>query len=854
MKSNLLFLIYFSLMTLTVKAQTSVSDYLPKEVDYDITIPTPESILGHEVGEWHVTHDKLVQYMYAIAKSSNRASIKEYGRTNENRPLVTLYITSSENQQRLEELREKHVDFAMGKSDEISDHMPVVIYQGYSIHGNEASGSNASLLVAYYLAASNSGFVKSLLKNSVIILDPSLNPDGLNRFASWVNSHKSRLPESNSYDREHNESWPSGRTNHYWFDLNRDWLLLQNPESVGRVKLFHQWKPNVLTDHHEMGNNSTYFFQPGVPSRNNPLTPSSNFDMTGVIAKYHANALDSIGSLYYTKESFDDYYIGKGSTYPDVNGCIGILFEQASARGHLQESKNGDVPFSLGIKNHFNTSLSTLRAAKDLRIDLLNYQRQFYKSGLSDAGRDPIKGYVFGDSFDRGKVYHFLDLLSNHNIRVYKLKSKTKKGGKSFAPETSYIVPLNQNQYRLIKGVFEQRTTFQDSIFYDVSAWTLPLAFNLGFEQLTSTSEVASLQGELITNSFPEGKLKGTLDNPVAYTFRWDEYYAPRALMTLLENDIVAKVATKPFVSKVEGKKEKFDYGTIVIPMQLQHLRKDQILNTLGKIAKRDGIIVYSLSTGLSDDGVDIGSGSFKHIQQPKVAMIVGKGVSGYDAGEVWHLFDTRYEAGLVKIDVADFNRINLDNFNTLIMVGGSYSGLGVDKLKRWVIKGGNIVAMKGAVEWVNNNGIGKMVVKSTDDDNGDRKSYADKDNYEGAQNIGGSIFNTKVDLTHPLFYGYHNENIPMFKNNDLFINPTNNEYATPMVYTDEPLMSGYISSKNLDSIKESAAIIVNGKGKGTVISIVDNPNFRGYWYGANKLFMNAILFGGIIDSGAKQK
>jgi hypothetical protein len=213
--------------------------------------------------------------------------------------------------------------------------------------------------------------VDSLLNETVILLDPSFNPDGLNRFASWVNTHKSQTLVTDPVSRELNEAWPGGRTNHYWFDLNRDWLYVQHPESQGRIAKFHEWKPNILTDHHEMGSNSTFFFQPGVPSRINPLTPQKNRELTAKIGTFHARYLDKIGSLYFTEEDYDDFYYGKGSTFPDVNGAVGILFEQASSRGHAQETINGVLSFPFTIRNQVTTSFSTLAAARALRTELL---------------------------------------------------------------------------------------------------------------------------------------------------------------------------------------------------------------------------------------------------------------------------------------------------------------------------------------------------------------------------------------------------------------------------------------------------------------------------------------------------
>ncbi|HCR54230.1 MAG TPA: zinc carboxypeptidase, partial [Cytophagales bacterium] len=346
-------------------AQVDLSYYLPENVSYNPSIPTPQSVIGHEVGEWHISHDRLVSYMQALDKASDRVSLEVTGYTFEARPLLLLTITSPKNHQNIETLRQQHVQLSdPSKSTDLNvSQMPLVFYLGCSIHGNEPSGANAGLVMAYHLAAAQGPEIEKYLENTIILFDPSFNPDGLQRFSTWANSHKSQLISPDGYDMEHNEAWPGGRTNHYWFDLNRDWLPGQLPESQARIAKFHQWKPNLLTDHHEQGTDATFFFMPGEPTRVHPMTPRKNQELTKKLGEFHAKALDKIGSLYFTQEGYDDFYYGKGSTYPDVQGCIGILFEQASSRGHAQESENGLLRFPFTIRNHFTTMLSSLEGA-----------------------------------------------------------------------------------------------------------------------------------------------------------------------------------------------------------------------------------------------------------------------------------------------------------------------------------------------------------------------------------------------------------------------------------------------------------------------------------------------------------
>ena len=432
-------------------SQVDLNYYLDSTHSYNSEIPTPKELLGYEVGTWHVSHDQLVSYMYRLANASDRISIENRGSTYEDRPILLLTITSPKNHENIESIRENHIRLTEKGSETIGlSEQPLIVYQGFSIHGNEPSGANAGLLAAYHLAASEAPETIQMLDDLIILFDPSFNPDGLQRFSYWANINKNQVLTSDPNDREYNEVWPGGRTNHYWFDLNRDWLPAQLPESQARIKTFSKWLPNILTDHHEMGTNSSFFFQPGVPSRVNPLTPLMNQKLTKKIADYHVEAFNQLGSLYYSEEDFDDFYYGKGSTFPDVNGSIGILFEQGSSRGHLQESENGLLSFPFTIRNQLTAAFSTLQAAKALRVELLDYFRTFYSDIREQASKDKKKAILVGSPKDPATAFHFAQILDRHHIQFHKLKESTTRGGKSYNPKYSYVIPMEQKKHQLM--------------------------------------------------------------------------------------------------------------------------------------------------------------------------------------------------------------------------------------------------------------------------------------------------------------------------------------------------------------------------------------------------------------------
>ena len=831
--------------------------YLPDSVTYDPAIPKPKDIIFHEVGEYHVTHDRLVNYMKAVAAAApGRVKLETMGFTYEKRPQVLLIITSPKNHQRLEEIRQQHVqltDPARSASLNI-DNMPIVVWIGHSIHGNEQSGTNASLLSAYYLAAAQGPQVEDLLANTVILFDPSFNPDGMQRFSTWVNQHRSKNLVSDPNDREYNEVWPGGRFNHYWFDLNRDWLPAVHLESQNRLDWFHRWKPNILTDHHEQGSNATFFFQPGVPSRVNPLTPAKNQELTARLGEFHAAYLDRIGSLYFTKESYDDFYYGKGSTYPDINGAIGILFEQASSRGHLQETINGLLSFPFTIRNQFVTTLSTLEGARVLRKDFLQWQRDFYKTAMSESASAAVKGFVFGDENDRSKTLSFVEMLLRHQIEVYGLKSNINAGGYDFKSASSFVIPANQPQYRLIRSIFEKTFDYKDSLFYDITSWTMPLAFGLPAAELNAAQFKAGLLGERVstTPALTSG-IMGSQKSDYAYLFEWDEFYAPRALYELQKAGVQVKVATNVFEARIDGAARKFDYGTIMIPVQTQSIDGEKLSVLLKGVAERNGLKVYALQTGAALSGSDLGSSRFAVVSLPKIAMITGPGVNALDAGEVWHLLDQRMNIPATHLEPGTFNRANVDKYNTLVMVGGNYSELNKEKLKSWVQQGGTLILTEEAVNWAAQNGISTVNFKRTKSpsDSTRKLTYIDREQVDGAQRVSGAIFNAEIDLSHPLAYGYNQNTVSLFKANRVFMEKSKSPYATPFYYGSKPLQSGWVSRENLDVIKNSAAVIVNTLGGGRVINIAENPNFRAFWLGGTKLFMNAIFFGRNIDAAS---
>ena len=803
--------------------------YLP-ETEYDPSIPSPKAFLGYEIGEWHVNHDKLLAYMHLLAEKSDRITISEYARSYEKRPLVYLTITSKENQARINQIQVSHqqlADPSFDKDIDLSD-LPAVLFQGYSIHGDESSGSNAAMLVAYHLAAGKSREVVDILENTLVLFDPCYNPDGLQRYTAWANGFQDQMHNPDPNDMAHNEPWPTGRTNHYWFDLNRDWLLLTHPESRGRIKTFQDWSPNVLTDHHEMGTNSTFFFQPGVPSRTNPRTPQINQDLTEEISEYHKSALDSIGSKYFTKERFDDFYYGKGSTYPDGQGCVGILFEQATSEGILQESSNGLLSFPFGIRNQVVTSLSTFKATISLREDLLKYKRDFYRERAKMAMEDEVQAYIVLEK-DPWKRYRFLDILKQHRITAVGISQDYQKEEINFTAGESFVVPVSQRQYTMVKSIFETQTSFKDSVFYDVSTWTFPYAFDSDYKRLNK----AQYQSLLLTPlEGPKRRMSG-LNKSDCIIIPWSSYMAPKILYKISKLTDKWYRSTEEFVLN----DEKVSAGSIFL--NSKDLSSREYGKLLGECQKSN--VEYLEANQSIDQFTKMGLPIMEVEKDPiQVAIVTGEPVNSYEAGDAWFQMDHRWNIPATRIHITALSRANLDRYSSIIISDGRYNANSFDEdaiqnLTEWIEDGGNLIVLRKGIQQLIDEGMLDLTL--TPEKDGREKLET------SGQVIGGAIFLSQVDLKDPLFYGYKDNYLPTFKKGtQWYVANQTKDLSVVGQYTDEPLLSGYCSSQNLHKASGAASILKQKMGEGHIIMLVDNPNFRGYWYGGAQLFANCLF------------
>ncbi len=838
-----------------------LAEYFPGMTEYDQSIPLPHDVLGFAPGEMHLTPETLLYYAREVAAVSPSAKLEIIGYSHEKRPLAHLYISSPENIANLEEIRQRHV--SAGSSEDYI----LVLKLAYSIHGDEPSGANAVPLIAYYLTASTDPWVEEFLERTVVIIEPTQNPDGMTRYAQWANSHRANIANADPMQRNKHAGWPGGRTNHYWFDLNRDWIFVVHPESRARIEQYHRWKPHVLGDYHEMaGDTPSYFFQPGHPKRTNPLTLDENQRITASLAKFHAAALDRAGQDYFSGESFDDFYYGKGSAYPDMVGGIGLLFEQTASRGQVRDFDGEKLTFRQTISNQITTSFSLMKGADAMRDEIIAYRFAFRDAERQRAASTRIKGFVFSDDDDPARAHNLVRLLATHQIAVYELSRSVTRDGVKFEPGHAWIVPTDASQYGLVTSLFETRTVFEDNVFYDVSTWNLPTAFNLPYGSLDN---VSNLLGNRLLE-LPQGQPVQVNPEAVAYAIPWNQLEAPRLLEKLLANDVFPRVAAKPFGGElIDGEHKQFAQGTIIVRLRDQ----DTVDAFQRAVSQVPSVSVTALASGLTADGPDLGSRDMKGIYPVRLALIVGEEVSTSEAGSLWHFIDSQIGAPVTLLDATHAIDADLSDYTHILMVDGAYtrlSDISCD-LKEWVQAGGVLVAQKYAVTWVHENLIegGETYIEScaevseqalpgdegteeaVEDEGGDApvyRAYQDFERDNGDRLVRGSVFQAEIDLTHPFSYGIQRDIIPLFRTWNKILEPAIVSYDTPVRYTETPLVSGFVSETKLEELAGTPAVAAHRTGEGHIVTLADDLVFRGIWHGSERIYANIIYFTQTIE------
>jgi hypothetical protein len=826
--------------------------YAPSSI-FDSAITPPEAFLGHALGEHMTRNDMMMAYFRQLASQSDRVKYEVIGYSNEKRPIITLTITSPANQQKLEQIRLQHLaQQGVSESAIASTDMPVVSWINFGVHGGEVSSTDSAMPIAYHLAAAQGEEIDSLLDKSIILLTASFNPDGNTRESGWNWQYSSEVAVSDPNHALHRSPWPAGRTNHYWFDLNRQWMLQQQPEPVAWVSKFHQWRPNIVADFHEMGSYKSFYFHPGAPNRVHPLIDKQAMTLLSEVVQGPRDFMDSEARLYFNDESYDNFYLGKGATYPLMYGSLGILFEQATSGG-LLETPRGVLSFRDNIRTYYHVGLALLNNAVEKRQSLLAYQRDFANNSVKHADKDDIKGYVFAAPEDPARIFHFLQLLERNQIQVKPLTKDLTVNDKNFRAQQAYVVETTQASYAMVKGLFEKITTFEDNTFYDVSGWTMPLAFGIDFEPLTSSNYKV---GDVISPEFPT--FNPPVKAKVAYVFDWTHYYSPKVLYRLLNAGFLPRIATTPFDAQTDQGQQAFGRGSVMVSVGWQggvasEADSDKLSQIMQQAALSDGVPVFALDTShTSGVGMDLGSNYIEAVKLPKVLLVIGPGMSQYPAGEVWHLLDKRMQMPLVMVNKSDLNNMDLQSYTHIVMADGKYTDISAPltlTIENWVKAGGSLIGIGDGAKWAAKAMLNMLPVdiKAGEKALQKRIDYADQEQVKAQDIIGGAIMAGDLDITHPLGYGYTRRAIATQRSGLLAFEPPANPYATVVKIPANALLTGFASKQNQQQLADKAMLVAERKGKGSVILFSDDPNFRGYFYGTEKLFLNSLFFSGLF-------
>ncbi len=826
---------------------------------YDPAIPTPQSFSGYDAGETVWPYELLVAYARAVAASSDRLSIQDIGRSHQGRPIVEVVATSPANHARVDQILQTRRAIADVTSRLDLNDEPVVTQIIFGVHGSEPSSYMVAAPMLYHLAAAQDAETMRVLDQSVVVMAITLNPDGAARMAAWVNQNRAQRTVSDPRHRMFDQPWPSARMNHYWFDLNRQWLPAAHPESRAGIEQAQRWLPNVVADIHEMGHNATYFISPGPEEGVNPLLPEELFDLTLQVGEMVRRQMDAEGRAYVTAEFFDDYYIGYGSSYQSYMGAIPFLFEQSSTRGSTMDNVQGEETFAEATAEQFTALYALVRSTVENADTLRAYQRQFFDRAVRDA---PARAYVFA-SEDQARVIRFLELLDLHGIDVYSLARDVVVGEQSFTAGEAYYVPVGQPRGALVDGIFETRIPPGDFVqFYDVSGWTLPHAFGLSSALLEGRAADARLRGA--SSVIPELAAPAPDIAPYAYVFDWGQHFAPRALNRFLEAGLRAQMLPEPALVETTRGEADVARGAVSVLVRGQELSAEAIHGLMRQAADEDGLRIHAVTSATTRTGPDLGSFMVEDLEAPSVLLAVDDGVNPYDAGAIWFLLDHEMHIPVRMESVSELDASALEGVTHLIFPAGSYGPLAegfADDLRTWIAAGGVFVATRSGAEWAVREQLASVTMLGVSDADAaaevsledetaaapERVIYADKPDHDAEAVIGGVIFAAELDNTHPLGFGYADRDVFVHRSGRNAFEPTDDPFATVLRYAEDPadlLASGFVSEPNLERLAGLGSLAAQRSGAGSVILFADEPFFRGYWHGTARLFLNTLFFG----------
>ncbi|MBS1743432.1 MAG: zinc carboxypeptidase [Bacteroidetes bacterium] len=819
-------------------------------------VTSPENFLGYSLGSRFTPYHNIVRYFEYIAQAApSMVKLQQYGETNEHRPLYVAFVSSAENIGKLEQIRNNNLRLANLSPDKIAadENTPAIVWLSYNVHGNEPSSSEASMLTLYALVDPSNTQAKAWLKNTVVVIDPCLNPDGRDRYVNWFNSVSGDRYNANLQAREHREPWPGGRSNHYNFDLNRDWCWQRQTESRQRVQLYNQWLPQVHVDFHEQGVNEPYYFAPAAQPYHEVISQWQR-DFQVAVGKNHAKYFDKNNWLYFTKEIFDLLYPSYGDTYPIYNGSIGMTYEQGGgpAGGIAALNNEGDtLTLHDRIMHHHTTGLSTIEISSVQNNGLIKAFHSFYNDAVAGSVGE-YKTYIIQyNAADAERITALKELLDRNNIR-YGNATGTGKGinyhtkkEETFSIHAEDLVISNaQPKAALIKVLFEPETKLVDSATYDITAWALPYAYGL--------TAYASKQAIKVTTGNTLSQFTSNAANDAyGYVIRWQGLASVKNVTQLLKRGIKLRYAQTAFISGDQS----FNRGSILILKNGNERFGTSLWNSVAQVCNEQKVNMNAVQSGMVDKGFDFGSSTVHLLKAPRVMLLTGNGVNPNAAGEVWHFFEKELNYPITLVNAEDFGQLNLDNTDILILPDGRYNFINAketaEKLHRWINEGGRVIAMENAAVQISKLDWSAVHVKNVSDSvtNADQP-YASLQKFDNrerdalTQNTPGSIFKVDIDNTHPLMFGYPDYYYTLKMDNVLFDFMKEGGWNAGVLKKDKQL-SGFVGSKLNSKFKDGLLFAVQEDGNGTVTYLADNVLFRDFWENGKLMFCNAVFLVG---------
>ena len=814
-------------------------------------LKSPDEFLGYQLGSKFTPHYKIVNYFnQAAAAMPQMMKLEKYGETNEGRELLLAIVASPENIIRIDEIRKNNLRLTGMLKDKPADiTAPVIVWLSYNVHGNEASSSEVSMKTLYELLNPANAQTKNWLKNVVVIIDPCLNPDGRDRYVNWYNQMAGKNFNANANTREHSEPWPGGRTNHYNFDLNRDWAWQTQIETQQRMKKYNDWMPQIHCDFHEQGINNPYYFAPAAEPFHEVITKWQR-DFQYTIGKNHAKYFDANGWLYFTKEIFDLFYPAYGDTYPTYNGAIGMTYEQAGGpQGGIASLKSDSDTLTLHdrIAHHYTTSISTIEIASQNADKVISEFKKYFDDA-NTKGIGEYKSYVITET-NTGRREALRNLFDINGIKYGSVNAAAIKGynyftGKeeTFTAANSLSVSAYQPKSALIKVLFEPKSKLNDSVTYDITAWSLPFVYGV---------QTYAVKEKLAVGNYVSAPVNTALfTTAYGYLVNYNSFADAKFLAALLNAKMKVRYAEREFT--YNGKS--FQKGTIII---LKKGNEDK-LQQFADLAQRFNTAITTVSGGFMEAGFDFGSEKVHLVKAPAVALLTGRGVRSNAAGEVWHLFEQQLNYPISLINADDVDASALKNIDVLIMPDGNYKFLkdkdAAAEIKMWVQQGGKIIALDNAVSQIAKADWGIKLKKTDDEEKKDDKKdtnavYSDVKRYENRErdgivnNIPGAIYKVELDNSHPLAFGYGNNYYSLKQGSDMY--EFMKDGWNVGIIKKENQVAGFVGNATRVKIKDGTVIGVQPLGNGSIIFFADDPIFRNFWENGKLLLTNAVFLVG---------